>query len=74
MRLFRTIGFRSKAAIIALSFAPPMGALAWQHFNSRAGQIEFSAREREGVNYARALMPMLAHPPSRRTPPTSMRC
>ncbi len=60
VRLFRALGFRAKAAIIALTFLLPMGALAWQYFSSQAGQIDFSARERHGVAYANALMPVLA--------------
>ncbi len=60
VRLFRRIGFKAKAAIIALTFLLPLTTLAWQYFNSQAEQIAFSAKERLGVAYAQELMPLLA--------------
>jgi methyl-accepting chemotaxis protein len=59
VRLFRAIGFRSKAWIIATTFLMPLGVLGWNYFGNQAGQIDFSARERVGVVYARELMPLL---------------
>ncbi len=59
VRLFRSIGFKSKAAIIALTFVLPLATLAWQYFNSQADLIAFSAKERLGVTYAQELMPLL---------------
>ena len=60
VRLFRSIGFRAKALIIALTFMVPIAVLGWNYFGSQATQIEFSAKERVGVVYARELMPLLA--------------
>jgi hypothetical protein len=53
VRLFRAIGFRSKAWIIATTFLLPIVALAWSYFSGQQGQIDFSAKERLGVAYAR---------------------
>ncbi len=60
VRLFRAIGFRAKAVIIALTFVLPLAVLAWNYFGSQAEQISFSAKERVGVAYAREGMPLLA--------------
>ncbi len=59
VRLFRSIGFRAKAWTIALTFLLPILVLAWNYFSTQSAQIEFSARERLGIAYARELMPML---------------
>ena len=60
VRLFRALGFRAKAGIIALTFLLPLAVLGWNYFSSQAGQIAFSAKERLGVAYAREAMPVLA--------------
>jgi len=59
VRLFRALGFRAKALIIACTFLMPLAVLGWNYFGNQAAQIEFSARERLGVAYARELMPLL---------------
>ena len=59
VRLFRAVGFRTKAWIIAATFALPLAQLGWNYYGNQAAQIEFSAKERIGVVYARALMPVL---------------
>jgi methyl-accepting chemotaxis protein len=59
VRAFRVIGFRAKAMVIAAAFMLPIGALGWQYFAAQQGQIEFSAKERLGIDYARAVMPVL---------------
>ena len=62
MRLFRSVGFNTKACIIALSFMLPTALTAWDYFSSLAGQISFSAKERLGLVYAKevtALLPLL---------------
>jgi len=59
VRLFRAIGFRAKALIIAVTFAVPIGALAWSYFGDKAEAIGFSEKERLGVVYAREVMPLL---------------
>jgi len=58
VRLFRRIDFKSKALTISLVFAIPLFWLSWQYFGDKAAMIEFSARERIGVHYARQLMPL----------------
>ena len=59
VRLFRRLGFRAKAAVISLCFAVPIVVLATSYFGDKATTIDFSAKERAGIVYARALMPML---------------
>jgi len=59
IRLFRAVGFKTKASIIALTFLLPLALLARNYFGSQADQIEFSAKERAGVVYAREVMPLL---------------
>ncbi|WP_395704305.1 methyl-accepting chemotaxis protein [Aquabacterium sp.] len=59
VRLFRRIGFRAKAMLISTVFVVPIAALAWSYFGDKAAAIDFSAKERDGVVYGRALMPML---------------
>jgi methyl-accepting chemotaxis protein len=60
VRLFRSIGFRAKACIVALTFLLPLLVLGFNYFKGQATQIEFSAKERLGVAYQRELMPLLA--------------
>jgi methyl-accepting chemotaxis protein len=59
IRLFRAVGFRSKALIISLCFAIPIIVLAWSYFRDKAATIEFSSKERVGIVYGRAVMPLL---------------
>jgi methyl-accepting chemotaxis protein len=59
VRLFRAIGFKSKATIIALTFLLPIVVLAYNFLSNQGTQIEFSAKERLGLNYQRAVMPLL---------------
>ncbi|MBL8346771.1 MAG: HAMP domain-containing protein [Rubrivivax sp.] len=59
VRLFRRCGFAVKAAVISAMFLVPMALLGWNYFSDKAVAIEFSAKERLGVDYARALMPAL---------------
>jgi methyl-accepting chemotaxis protein len=59
VRLFRTIGFNTKAAIIALTFLLPILVLAYSYLSNQGTQIEFSAKERLGLDYQRAVMPLL---------------
>ena len=55
VRLFRAIGFRTKAVVISAAFALPIANLSWSYFNDKATAIGFSAKERLGVDYAKAL-------------------
>ncbi len=62
VRLFRAIGFKTKALVITMAFLLPMGLLGWSYYRDKATAIEFSARERLGVEYTRpvlALVPLL---------------
>ena len=59
VRLFRRIGFVAKAWLIAVMFALPIVVLAWNYYGDKADAIAFSAKERDGVLYARAVMPVL---------------
>ncbi len=62
VRLFRAIGFNTKAVVITLAFLLPLGVLSWSYYRDKAMAIDFSARERLGVEYTRpvlALLPLL---------------
>ena len=59
VRLFRAIGFRAKATIIALTFALPIAVLGWQYLGDKADAIGFSAKERDGVAVVREALPLL---------------
>ncbi len=60
VRLFRLMQFRAKALMISLVFIVPVVALGWSFFNDKADAIAFSAKERLGVGYAGAVVPLLA--------------
>jgi methyl-accepting chemotaxis protein len=55
VRLFRALGFRSKALVISAAFLLPIAVLSWSYFVDKANAIGFSAKERVGVEYAQAL-------------------
>ena len=57
VRVFRQLGFGAKSMMVSAAFAIPLAALGWGYFSQNAGQIGFSALERTGVTYLRALMP-----------------
>jgi methyl-accepting chemotaxis protein len=59
VRLFRAIGFRAKATIIALTFVLPIVVLGWQYMGDKADAIGFSAKERDGVAVVREALPLL---------------
>jgi methyl-accepting chemotaxis protein len=59
VRVFRSIGFRAKAAVISAIFLVPLVFLAWQYFGDKAAAIGFSAAERVGVQYLQQAMPVL---------------
>lgn len=61
IRLFRAIGFRSKAMVIAAVFLVPIALLALNYLQAQQANIDFSAKERLGVQYARAALPLLQH-------------
>ncbi len=59
IRLFRAVGFRTKAAVISVTFLLPIMLLGFSYFQAQQGNIDFSAKERLGLTYARAGMPLL---------------
>ncbi len=61
IRLFRAIGFNGKALVISATFLLPIVLLALSYFQAQQGNIDFSAKERLGLTYARAGMPLLQH-------------
>ena len=60
IRLMRNLRFVLKATLICSMFLLPMAWLAWSYFSSIQTQVDFSARERLGIQYNRALYPVLA--------------
>jgi hypothetical protein len=70
VKLFRKLQFRSKAAIITLVFLLPLITMGIGYFKAMAASIEFSAKERVGVEYLRAALPVLKHAFAVRSEPT----
>ena len=58
VKLFRQVGFRFKAAIISLCFLLPLALVGWGWFGAVEHDVEFSAKERDGVAFAREVMPL----------------
>jgi len=59
IRLFRQVHFKTKAAMVSAMFLVPVLALGWSFYTDKAASIEFSAKERLGIEYVRDLMPLL---------------
>ncbi|MEK8051365.1 methyl-accepting chemotaxis protein [Ideonella sp. DXS22W] len=59
IRAFRRIGFPAKAAWVSMAFLLPIVLLATSLWITALGNIDFSARERVGVRYVRAVLPVL---------------
>lgn len=59
VRLFRRMGFRAKAAVVSTLFMIPLLALGWSVMSDKSQAIAFSAKEKLGVEYIRALMPVV---------------
>jgi len=59
VRLFRALRFRSKAALISLSFMVPLLVLSWSYFSAIAASIGVTRMEREGVAILQALSPLI---------------
>ena len=57
--LMRNLQFTSKAIIICAMFLIPLATLAWFYNSSVMGAIEFSAKERLGVEYNREVFPLI---------------
>ncbi|RVU45953.1 methyl-accepting chemotaxis protein [Rubrivivax rivuli] len=66
IRLFRRIGFPAKSAWVSLAFLLPILLLAASLWITASQAIDFSAKERLGVQYARVLMPLLDAAQNRR--------
>lgn len=59
MLLMGRVIFPVKALIIALAFLLPISWLAWSFYSTKNANIDFSAKERLGVEYNRAVFPVL---------------
>jgi methyl-accepting chemotaxis protein len=59
VRLFRNIQFRSKAWVITAAFVVPLAVVAVQWFVAQSDAIEFSSKERLGVEYAQQVAPLV---------------
>ncbi len=57
--IMRTISFRSKALIICLLFSLPLVMLGRSYFLRATENIDFSQKEIVGVDYNRAILPVL---------------
>ena len=59
VRLFRKLSFAAKAVFISATFTVPLVVLAYFFYGNLATQMDFSSKERLGVEYARSLGPLL---------------
>ena len=59
VKLFRRIQFQTKALIILAMLSLPVGVLGWNYFIDKADAIAFTQKEREGVAYAREVLPLV---------------
>jgi methyl-accepting chemotaxis protein len=59
VRLFRQLGFATKALIISVVFLIPLVVIGVQYFGAKSEEIAFSAKERLGVEYVQAVLPAI---------------
>jgi methyl-accepting chemotaxis protein len=59
VRLFRNLSFRAKAWVVTAAFVLPLGLVSQQWFAAQSDSIKFSAKERLGVEYGQAVIPLL---------------
>jgi len=59
VRIFRNVHFRTKATLISAIFLVPLALVSYQWFTLQSEQIEFSAKERVGVEFAQEVVPLL---------------
>jgi methyl-accepting chemotaxis protein len=59
VRLFRRLNFITKAVLISATFLAPLALLATFYYGNLASQIDFSSKERLGVQYTLAAAPLL---------------
>ena len=71
IRLFRSIGFPAKSTWVSAAFLMPILLLSASLWLAASANIDFSAKERLGVTYARALMPLLDAAQNRRRAATA---
>jgi hypothetical protein len=71
IRLFQNLGFPAKAGVVSLAFLVPLLLLAFSFWSVSMESIAFSATERLGVQYGRALMPLLEAAQNRRRAATA---
>ena len=58
VRLFRSLGFSAKAALLSLCFLIPLAVVTVAWFKIQSDNIAFSQKERLGVTAVRAAMPL----------------
>lgn len=59
VHVMRSINFASKALIVSFLFALPITWLSWAYFNAQSATIAFSLKERDGVRFLAAAVPVL---------------
>lgn len=59
VKLMRNMQFRTKALLIVAIFLVPITVLAWAFYSTKQDAIEFSAKELLGVEYNRAVYPLI---------------
>lgn len=66
VRLFRSIGFPSKAACIAAAFIVPLVVMLFFLWTTTRTQVEFARSERQGLGYVKALNSLIKAAQGRR--------
>ena len=69
VRLFRLLHFRAKALIIVAMMLVPVLVLGWSFFGDKADAIEFTRKERVGVEYSRVVVDLVGAAQRARTEP-----
>lgn len=59
VRLMRNVNFATKALLISFLFCFPLVWLNYYYFTKAAADIDFTSKERQGVEYLRELYPVL---------------
>ena len=59
MRIMGNLRFAAKALLICVTFLVPLVWLSWSFYDTKNSTIEFSAKERLGVEYNRAVLPVV---------------
>jgi len=61
VELLRNLRFFAKTAVIAAAFLVPIALLAWNYVDSKSSTLRDTAVEREGIAFARDLLPAIKH-------------